>query len=141
MNINESCGELMPPIRLRNTEGCTAENMAANIQAIAQQRGVPANTNVQTIRSGNFLFGSDYPCVIVSHPNPPQPYFSHMIVINGSVISFHYWGRSKANENRNKKEALKGTFRGMFVSDDSLALQTEDAWHSEMQEIYESLFA
>lgn len=127
----------MDPIRFRAV--CTAGELAEEIKQAARERGVPADVRVDTIRSGGMMFGSTCPCVVVSHPNPPQRYFDQLLILNGNVVSFKYWGESKANTNHNKKEEYRGSWKGLFVNDDQMALQTEMVWHAEMKEIYESL--
>ena len=137
MNIKDCRGDITDPIRFR--EICTPEELAEQIEQRAKDRGVPAVVRVDTIRSGGMLMGSTCPCIVVSHPNPPQRYFDQLIIMNDHVVSFKFWGESKANTNHNKKEMARGSLKSLFINDDELALETEHAWHMELVDIYESL--
>lgn len=143
MNIKDCRGELHPPMRFNDVSNLTTDNIASIITDGAADRNVPVNVTKTSIHSGGLFFGSDYPCVMVSHPNPPQEYFSLLFIINGNTLSFMLWGNSKANYNRNKKAEYKQEgklFRSMFVSDDPMALQTEQAWEADVMNILESTF-
>lgn len=137
MNIKDCRGEIIDPIRFR--EVCTPEKLAEQIEQRAKERGVPAVVRVDTIRSGGILMGSTCPCIVVSHPNPPQRYFDQLIIMNDHIVSFKFWGESKANTNHNKKAEARGSLKSLFINDDELALETEHAWHMELVDIYESL--
>lgn len=86
------------------------------------------------------------PCVMVSHPNPPQQYFSHLIILNGNIINFQYWGMSKANYNNNMIEMdrnsgkISGLIKSALRSDMSMELQTEQMWHQQILSIYEAIW-
>ena len=139
MNVKDCRGDVMESTRFKQV--CTAEEFAELVEQKARERGVPVKVRVDTIRSGGMMFGTTCPCVLVSHPNPPQRYFDQIVIFNGNVVSFKYWGESKANTNHNKKQEYRGSLKSLFVNDDQMALQTEMAWHSELREIYESLMS
>ena len=141
MNIKDCRGTIRDPIQFSDVSGVTAENISTQMREEAKFRGVPAKITVTTIHSGSFLFGNDYPCIMVSHPNPPQEYFDLLIILNGAVVSFMYWGNSKANYNYNKKRQLEseGKFSSIFVRDDPLALQAEHAWQADIMDLFDSL--
>ena len=85
------------------------------------------------------------PCIIISHPNPPIAYFDHMIIMNGDILNFQFWGFSKANYNNNMKEMdrksgkLSGLIKSAVRSDMSMELQTEQVWHMQIVSIYEDM--
>ena len=147
MKITECHGDIRNPIRLGNAK-ITASDLASHFKQVAEDRGVPITVRADSIRSGGMLFGSDYPCVIISHPNPPASYFDIVVIISGNAISFKYAGYSKANYNHNRKEdyrnqakqgSLSGMLKGAFVNDDVMALQDEAAWQSEVLDIIETI--
>lgn len=142
MNTKDCRGEIRQTIQ---AEGWTATDIAEYIQAIADRDGIPVNVTTDQVKSGG-LFGSFYPCVLISHPNPPQSYFQHMIIINGNIINFQFWGMSKANYNSNMKEMhrneglLTGLVKSAFYQHGEMALQTEMLWHNQINNIYEEIW-
>lgn len=136
MNMKDCRGEIQPPIRIMG--GIKAQDIADVLKTGCQQKGIPATVVSTTIHSGGFLFGSDYPCVMVSHPKPPQQYFDLLFIVNGDVVTFQYWGNSKANYDRNKKAQLQneGKFSAIFVKDDPMALQTEGLWQQDVLSVF-----
>lgn len=144
MNTKECRGEVMPSIKFTNTDDLTAENIAMHLEQEFQMRNIPAKIQTDRIQSGRRLLGSWHPCVKISHPNPPQAYFDQLIIINGNILNFQFWGYSKANYKKNKKQelsnsgTLSGMIRGALVSDDDMAFQTEMAWHEDIAEAIKS---
>ncbi len=144
LNLKNSRGEVMPPIRFRDATGLTADNISNDIKIAASQQSVPANVWVDSVKSGGLL-GSAYPCVMISHPNPPTEYFKIMIVINGDTLSFQYMGNSKNNVKSNKQEmyrndhSLKGLIKSAIVRTDEMAMQQEGNWYADIMQIINSM--
>ncbi len=144
MNVKDCRGDIIDPIRFRDTSGLTASNIADSLKQLASQENVPAKVWTDTVKSGG-LFGTTYSCVMVAHPDPPQEYFRQMIIINGDTLSFKFWGNSKANYNRNykaelnKRGSLTAMIRGAFINDDEMALQTEQTWHASIIDLVKSM--
>lgn len=140
--IKDCRGEIRQAIQ---AAGWSAENIAESIKEIAEANNIPASVSVDEASTGG-LFGKTMPCVMVSHPNPPQQYFSHLIIINGDIINFQYWGMSKANYNNNMKEMdrnsgkISGLIKSALRSDMRMELQTEQLWHQQILSIYEAIW-
>lgn len=140
--IKDCRGEIRQAIQ---AAGWNAENIAEFIKEIAEANNIPASVSVYEASTGG-LFGKTMPCVMVSHPNPPQQYFSHLIIINGDIINFQYWGMSKANYNNNMKEMdrnsgkISGLIKSALRSDMRMELQTEQLWHQQILSIYEAIW-
>ena len=141
--IKDCRGEIRGPI-MTSAPG-DRKTICELIRQKAKEKGIPVNVSYDEVSSGG-LFGKAMPCLIVSHPNPPMSYFDHMIIINGNVYNFQFWGNSKANYNNNMKEMDRksGTISGMIKSairsDMSMELQTEHLWHQQVASIYEEIF-
>lgn len=139
--IKDCKGEIMDPIP---ANGCGIDYIVGEIRRIAEEKGIPANVSVDEISTGG-LFGKTMPCIIISHPNPPISYFDQMIIMNGDILNFQFWGFSKANYNNNMKEMdrnsgkLSGLIKSAVRSDMSMELQTEQMWHSQIISIYEAM--
>lgn len=135
MNVKDCRGEAMSPIQFRDASTLSPGHIIEAIREETTARGVPANFREDSIKSGGF-FGTNYPCIIISHPNPPQSYFDIMIIINNNILTFQFWGYSKANYDSNRKEMYKqkgtltGMIRGAIVSVDEIAMQQETAWYN-----------
>ena len=144
MNVKDCRGEIIGALKASGS-GWNATNVKNALEELAQERGIPVNFRIDEIKSG-CLFGNYYPCIILSHPNPPQSYFDHMIIFNGDIISFQFWGMSKANYNANMAEyhknsgKLSGLVKSAFYGKDEMAMQTEQAWHQEIISLYYELF-
>lgn len=142
MNIKDCRGEIIGPIQ---APGWTATDVKEQLVALAEQHEVPVVIRTDQVKSGG-LFGSYFPCVILSHPNPPQAYYSHMIIFNGDILNFQFYGMSKANYNANMAEyhknsgKLTGLVKSAFYGNDEMAIQTEDMWHSKIVDLYIELF-
>ena len=140
--IKDCRGEIRQAIQ---AAGWSAENIAEFIKEIAEANNIPASVSVDEASTGG-LFGKTMPCVMVSHPNPPQQYFSHLIIINGDIINFQCWGMSKANYNNNMKEMdrnsgkISGLIKSALRSDMRMELQTEQLWHQQILSIYEAIW-
>ena len=135
INIKDCKGEAMPPIQFRDASTSTPGNIIQAISEETNARGIPANFRENSIKLGGF-FGTNYPCVIISHPNPPQSYFDIIIIINQNILTFQFWGYSKANYDSNRKDmysnkgTLTGMIRGALVKVDELQMQQETVWYS-----------
>ena len=142
MNVKDCRGEIIGPIR---AVGWDVNNVKEKLEELANKYETPVVFRIDQVKSGG-LFGSYYPCLILSHPNPPQSYFEHMIIFNGDIISFQFWGMSKANYNANMAEyhknsgKLSGLVKSAFYGNDEMALQTEQVWHQQIIELYNELF-
>ena len=140
--IKDCRGEIRQAIQ---AAGWSAENIEEFIKEIAEANNIPASVSGDEASTGG-LFGKTMPCVMVSHPNPPQQYFSHLIIINGDIINFQYWGMSKANYNNNMKEMdrnsgkISGLIKSALRSDMRMELQTEQLWHQQILSIYEAIW-
>lgn len=134
----------MEPQRFLDTTNVNAEFISSSILEVAQERGVPAITTIDEMKSGG-LFGQKNPCVIVSHPKPPQSYFSIVIIINGDTLNFQFWGKSKNTTKINLKEhyanngKLSGMIKSALIKKDDMSLQTEQNWYADIMNIVESL--
>ena len=140
--IKDCRGEIRQAIQ---AAGWSAENIAEFIKEIAEANNIPASVSVDEASTGG-LFGKTMPCVMVSHPNPPQQYFSHLTIINGDIINFQYWGMSKANYNNNMNEMdrnsgkISGLIKSALRSDMRMELQTEQLWHQQILSIYDAIW-
>lgn len=140
--LKDCHGEIRPAIR---ADGWTPEGIIHFAEEYAKEHNISAIFKTDEISAGG-LFGQAYPCVIISHPNPPQSYFDHMIIINGNIISFRFWGYSKANSktNLNEMDRNSGTLGGLLKSairgSAEMELQTEQLWHQEILAIYENIW-
>lgn len=145
MNTKDCRGEIMQSIRITNVEELTPERLAQEIEFALQEKNIPGVVKIDTIQSGGRILGSWHPCVMISHPNPPQSYYDQMIIINGDILNFQFWGYSKATYKKNKKNELQGRgtlsgmLRGALVNDDDMAYQTEMQWQSDVADIIEKL--
>lgn len=139
--IKDCRGEIISPVP---ANGCDIGYIAGEIKRIADEKGIPAIVSIEEISTGG-LFGKTMPCIIISHPNPPIAYFDHMIIMNGDILNFQFWGFSKANYNNNMKEMdrksgkLSGLIKSAVRSDMSMELQTEQVWHMQIVSIYEDM--
>lgn len=142
MNMKDCRGEIRETIIVEN---CSAQAIALEIIKKTKEKNIPAKVEVDVVRAGG-LFGDEYPCVMVSHPNPPQSYFDHMIIVNENLISFQYWGISKANFSSNMKEmhqnsgTLGGLLKSAFYTDDPMAIQKENLWHKQINSVYDEIW-
>lgn len=142
VSLKQGRGEICQSIL---AQGWTAPVIAQYIRDIAEQEGIPAKVTVSEATTGG-LFGSTFPCVVIEHPNPPQQYFDHWVIINGDVINFQYGGMSTATYNMNLKEErrnsgkLTGMLMGAMMSDSSMELQTEHVWHNQIKGIYQQIW-
>lgn len=97
--------------------------------------------NVDTIKEGG-VFGNTYPCVVINHPNPPQKYFTDLIIINGNTVNFYFFGFSEANDKTNKANQRRGSLTGMIMNSlpgsNEIALRTEMAWHQSVIEVFKA---
>ena len=141
-NLKNQRGVICDPVQVSGE--WTIGDLISLTQEIAERDGVPAEFSEDTASTGG-LFGKSYPCMIVKHPKPPQSYFEHWVVKNGSILNFYYGGMSKANYNNNMKEhhsnsgKLSGMLRGAMMKDMSMELQTEQMWHKQIMDIYQKV--
>lgn len=140
--IKDCRGEIRGAIQ---ADGWNRNELVNLIKEIAEANGIPVSVSIDEISTGG-LFGQTMPCIIISHPNPPMQYFQHMIIMNGNIFNFQFWGMSKANYNNNMKEAernsgkLSGLVKSTLRSDMSMELQTEQVWHNQVMSIYEEIW-
>ena len=143
LNVKDCKGECWQTIQ---AGGWNSRDIKDMIENIADKRGVPVSVRTDEIKSGGLLSSNFFPCVIVSHPNPPQSYFDQIIIINGNIINFQFWGMSKANYSANMKEyhksqgSLSGLVKSAFYQNDQMALQTEQFWHQHITDIYAEIW-
>ncbi|MDO4169423.1 MAG: hypothetical protein Q4D45_05915 [Lachnospiraceae bacterium] len=140
-NLKNNCGMICDPISFRDTSNLNAEYIAELMKATADRMGVPMNVGIDTVKEGG-LFGKTYPCVVITHPNPPQQYFTDVLIINGASINFYFFGNSKANYATNKANQRKGTITGSILNaisgTDEMAYQQEMLWHRQVIDTFES---
>ncbi|WP_329380529.1 hypothetical protein [Anaerofustis butyriciformans] len=140
--MNDYRGEIIGPIQ---ADGWDIDTIVTTIKHIAENKSIPIDIKIDEISTGG-LFGKKMPCIIISHPNPPISYFQHMIIINGNIFNFQFWGMSKANYNNNMKEMdrnsgkLSGLIKSALRSDMSMELQTEQIWHQKIISIYNDIW-
>ena len=74
------------------------------------------------------------------HLDPPQEYFTNVIVINGSTVNFFFFGNSKANYVTNRAKQREGTILGGILNavsgSDEMAWQQEKVWHEQVYEVF-----
>ena len=78
MNMNNARKDFHRPIQYRDVAEINVERLAEFIKTTLNEKDVPANVRTDTVKSGG-LFGSTYPCIVISHPNPPPSYFDHVM--------------------------------------------------------------
>lgn len=105
--MNDCRGEI---IGLIQADGWDIDTIVTTIKNIAEKKSIPIDIKTDEISTGG-LFGKKMPCIIISHPNPPISYFQHMIIINGNIFNFQFWGMSKANYNNIKKVFSSNLFK------------------------------
>lgn len=141
-SIKDNRGTICDPLSFRDASNLNAEFICKAMKECAEDMGIPMNVSVDRAKDGG-LMGKTYPCVVITHPNPPQQYFTDVIVINGNVVNFLFFGNSKANYQTNKANARKNTLSGMLMNSISgsneMALQQEMQWHNSIVEVFNSL--
>ena len=132
-------GTIFDPINFRNASNLTAENIVTYMEEKAEEMQVPMQLSIDTVKEGGLL-GKKYPCVVIKHPNPPQEYFTNVIVINGSTVNFFFFGNSKANYVTNRAKHREGTILGGILNavsgSDEMAWQQEKVWHEQVYEVF-----
>lgn len=124
----------------------TAPELAETIRIIAEKKGVPVVVTEDQATSGGLLGGEVYPCVVIRHPNPPQSYYEHWVVINEQFINIYYGGVSKAirdtnlKNQRNNSGKLSGKLMNAVMQDPAMALQAERLWHAKVKLIYNEIW-
>ena len=84
------------------------------------------------VKSGG-IFGTEFPILIISNPNPENKFFDLGFFVNGQTISFPLLGMSSENTKANKKKQYEaeGKFlRSMMIKPDEFKLQQEIEWQS-----------
>ena len=146
MNLKNNRGAIRDPLRFTKDDGITAETLSSTIECFAINRGIPTTVRTDTVSEGG-LFGKTYPCVVVSHPNPPDSYFDHVIALCDNRMYFYYFGTSRASAQAYKRQMRKESSNlldnlvGSMMSDNTVALDTEYEWHSALISIYKDLEA
>ena len=143
VSISKAIGEFCAPM---GTGGVlTPESLAIMIEEKAEQLDIPARAEVGTASGG--LFGPTYPCVIVSHPNPPCSYFKQWLIFDGDTVSFKYGGLSKGHKLEAVKNNLRysghltGLLASAVVSDGAMERQQENLWHTELlEDVYSAIW-
>lgn len=140
-NLKDNRGMICDPISFRDATNVYAENIAQYMKEKASQMGVPMNVSIDTVKEGGLL-GNKYDCVVITHPNPPQQYFIHVIVINGRTVNFYFFGNSKANYATNRANERKKKLSGMVLNaisgSSEMAYQEEMMWHRDVHEVFEA---
>lgn len=143
-NIKDNRGTICDPITFRDASNLKADFICESMKEKALEMGVPMNVRVDSAKEGGLL-GSTYPCVVITHPNPPQQYFTDVIVINGNFVNFFFFGNSKANYQTNRANERKNTLSGMILNSISgsneMAYQQEQLWHHSVIEVFEALLS
>lgn len=144
LNAKNSMGQVAEPIRFKGGINLSAAEIVKELNTIAKENGVPVKISNDTIHSGGFLTGDDYPCIVLKHPDPPQEYFYQVWVINGNMMNFYFFGRSKANYKVNTYNAKKngGLFDQLSAAISGSAemeLQVEHCWHRDVYELLEKV--
>ncbi len=112
-----------------------------NITMEMENRGVPFKITENEVKSGGF-FGSKYPILIISHPDPSCKYFSIGICVNNTQVSFPLLGESAENTKANMKDMYEqqGRFiKSAFVNPDIFKLQQEAEWQRQVIDCFNSL--
>ncbi len=140
LNAKNSMGEVSKPIRFKGGMNISAEEIVDMLKVCAEEEGVPVNISHDTIHSGGFFNGKDYPCIVLKHPNPPQEYFYQVWVINENLINFYYFGRSKANYkvntyNQKKNGGLFDQISAAISGSAEMELQVEMEWHHDVYDL------
>lgn len=142
LKLKDNWGVITDPISFRDASGLTAKFVADQMKVYLVDRGIPHDISIDTVKEGG-LFGKEYPCVVISHPNPPQSYFKSVYVINGNTVNFLFFGYSEANYKTNRAEARKNSLMGAIMNSisgsDEMAYQQELSWHRAVYEVFEYL--
>ena len=141
MNLKNNRGTIRGSLRFTKDDNVTAEWLAGFVTYLTTERGIPATVRNDTVSEGG-LFGKTYPCVVVSHPNPPDSYFDHVIALCDNRMYFYFFGNSRATVQANKRQMRKESSNlldnlvGSMMSDNTVALDTEYEWHNALVAIY-----
>ena len=143
LNAKNSMGEVAQPIRFKGGINITADEFAEMVRNCAEEEGVPVIISSDTIHSGGFFNGHDYPCIVLKHPNPPQEYFYQVWTINGNAINFNYFGRSKANYkvntyNQKKNGGLFDQISAAISGSAEMELQVEMGWQHDVYDLFDT---
>ncbi len=106
-----------------------------------KEKGIPVNFREDMIKSGG-IFGTGFPILIISNPNPENKFFDLGFFVNGQTVSFPLLGMSSENTKLNKKEQCEreGKFlRSMMIKPDEFKLQQEAEWRVKILNCYEEL--
>lgn len=140
-NLKDNRGMICAPISFRDAANVNAQNIAELMKEQANNSGVPMKVRIDSVKEGG-LFGSRYSCVVITHPNPPQQYFDHVIVINGNTVNFFFFGNSKANYATNRanerKNKLSGVLLNAISGSSEMAYQQEMVWHRDVHDVFQS---
>ena len=139
-NLKDNRGMITEPISFRDASGVNADNIADLMAQEAARNGIPANIRTDYVKEGG-LFGSSYPCVVITHPNPPQRYFTDVYIVNGNTVNFYFFGESKANTSTNiakaRQNSLSGKLLNAISGSNEMAYQQEMLWHRQIYELFE----
>ena len=145
LKLKNNRGSVRKGIRLSPSSGWTSKTLGKEVLETANQYNIPVKVFADTVSTGG-LFAKEYPCVVVTHPNPPQKYFDQVIVFVENTLYFYFFGYSTANYNVNQKQgrqessSLWDNIVGGLQRDDSLSLSVEQEWHSDLCGIYDKIF-
>ena len=140
-SLKDNRGVMADPISFVDASNVNATNICEMMQLNAKEMGVPMTVRKDTVKEGG-LFGKSYDCVVINHPNPPQQYFTDVIVVNGNLVNFYFFGNSKANYQTNKANARKNTLTGAILNSISgsneMAYQQEMFWHKQVLDVFQA---
>lgn len=108
------------------------DKMKAMVMESVKKKGIPATFREDIVKSGG-IFGTEFPILIISNPNPENKFFDLGFFVNGQTISFPLLGMSSENTKANKKKQYEaeGKFlRSMMIKPDEFKLQQEIEWQS-----------
>lgn len=137
LKLKDNMGTVSQTIIFTGGIKISAKDLAEVLRQCAEESGVEVEISDDTIHDGGLFTGKDYSCVVLKHPNPPQEYFYQVWVINGKLLNFYYFGRSKANYKVNTyNQKSKGGFFDRITASISgsaeMELQVEQEWHREV---------
>lgn len=108
------------------------DKMKALLVEKIKEKGIPATIREDVVKSGG-LFGTKFPILIISNPDPENKFFDLGFFVNGQTIYFPLLGTSSENTKLNMKkqyEAEGKLLRSKMIKPDEFKLQKENEWEA-----------
>lgn len=140
-DINGYVGD---PVCLRGVHGDVLfMQIKQTFPSLLKELRIPASVQEDKIKSGGF-WGTTCPMLVVSHPNPPSPFFDIGIVVNDHTVSFPLLGKSEQYAKIKLKKFYErdGRYsRAAVIYVDEFLLQQEDAWQKLILDAFLSILS